>query len=925
MDQNFTTPMMKQYQEIKKQYQDCLLFFRMGDFYELFMEDAFTGARVLNITLTSRAKGKDGRIPMAGVPYHAVDSYLTKLVKAGYKVAICEQVSEPNKYGIVDREVIRVVTPGTVFDENALNQKENNYIVALSIKDDKLAFTIADVSTGYFSTQEIEFNNLESTILNEFTKIKPIECILPDDLYNDHEILRVLKSTSNFINIYPFQDWDKYSSNASSYLKKRLKVATLESFGVDKLELALETSAALLAYLEYTQKTNLTHIKKITLLNSADSLILDRSSMINLELFSTIREHDTRGSLHAILDQTKTSMGGRLLKQWIAQPLVKKEEIEKRYDAIEEIINDQKVKEQLEVKLESLHDIERILSRLSVKIGNARDLVNLKNALIITLELKQSLISYPSSEAQAKSRSLQKTSSRLRSNNSGLLEQLYKQISPKIQDVIDLIEQHIVDEPPIDLRSGGLIKNGINQKLDKLRSRVSKSKDWVVTLETQERERTGISSLKVRFNKVFGFYIEISKANLHLAPDNYYRKQTLVNGERFITPELKEQEEIILTSEETINELEYEIFEEVLLQVLDRTQILQEAAEALATLDCIVNFAHLAIKNQYIRPKLLYSGEIRIKGGRHPVVEKLLTDKQFVPNDVALDNISQSLWLITGPNMAGKSVFIRQVALIVLMAQMGCFVPAESAHISIVDRIFVRSGASDVITSNMSTFMVEMVETAHILHHATKNSLIVMDEIGRGTSTYDGISIAWAVAEYLVKNFKSSPKTLFATHYHELQTLEEQFPNQIRNYHMAVADEKGEPIFLHTILPGGASHSFGVAVAKLAGVPDKVIKRAQEILKSLENREHPKSNFYSSSERNESRSYNNLVLDDAPPSIGKYSRGARTINIADRLIHKELENLDISQMTPLQALNKLADLKDKVKLSQKEERVLEVD
>ncbi len=794
-----------------------------------------------------------------------------------------------------------------------------------------MSYSIADVSTGYFATTQIQFDHLETVIKNEFSKLRPTECILSDELYNDPDALRILQGFSG-LNIFPFHEWDQYSSSPSAILKKHFGLKSLESFGIHRNEIDLETASVLLGYLRYTQKTDLNHIKKIELLNNSDYLIMDRSSVINLELFSTIREHDTRGALLSILDQTKTSMGGRLLKQWISKPLINKEKIEERYDAISEILKDESLREKLETQLADLHDIERLLSRLSVKIGNARDLVNLKNGLIVTLEIKKTLEEFSHSN---KKRSWSSQDDKAgRSSSSKLLGALGKSINPKIQDVIDVIDKTIADEPPIDLRSGSLIKEGIDLKLDKLRNRVSKSKDWILELEITERERTGIGSLKVRFNKVFGFYIEISKSNLSSIPDNYFRKQTLVNGERFITLELKEHEEIILTAQETICDLEYKIFEQTLQEVLKYTEILQNASKALAVLDCIVDFSTLAIKNQYVRPKLLYSGEIRIKNGRHPVVEKLLDDSQFVPNDVALDNISQSLWIITGPNMAGKSVFIRQVAVISLMAQMGCFVPADSAHLSIVDRIFVRSGASDVITSGLSTFMVEMVETAHILHHATKNSLIVMDEIGRGTSTYDGISIAWAVAEYLVRQFKQTgpssakasagkAKVLFATHYHELQALEEKFPNLIKNYHMAVADQEGEPIFLHTILPGGTSHSFGIAVAKLAGMPEEVIKNAFEMLHQLEKRDsssNAQTTVVIPARQSASGGKAGIQIDQG------ISHGVRNDNIIiDHLIHKELEQLDISSITPLQALNKLADLKDKIKILQQEEKSLNLD
>lgn len=889
--QNFTTPMMKQYQKIKQKYLDCLLFYRMGDFYELFMEDAHTGARVLNITLTSRPKGRDGRIPMAGVPYHAVDTYLAKLVKAGYKVAICEQVSLPNKYGIVDREVIRVVTPGTVLDEKALEKKENNYIVSLAIDGKTLALTVADLSTGFFSTTQINFEDSQQIIRDELSRLNPSECILPENLYNDPEILKVLKQQKG-LNIYCFHEWNTFTTNSKRFLKKHFGVSTLASFDIEDKDLAIQTSAALLGYLKQTQKATVSHIKKITTLSTDEYVTLDRATMINLELFSTIREHDTRGSLLSIIDNTQTAMGGRLLKQWVCKPLTEKTEIDKRHDAVELFLNMPEKRLEISDYLKQISDIERILSRLSVGLGNARDLLNLKFSLKTIIELKKCIEAVILSEAKDLMRFFGVKPQNDNTNKAELVQELSGRISTKIGEIISIIEKNITSEPPIELKSGGLIKPGVDEKLDNLRNRVAKSKEWILDLEKKERDRTGIASLKVRFNKVFGFYIEISRANLHLAPKDYLRKQTLVNGERFITPELKEHEEIILTAEEKINNLEYQIFLKVLEEVLGYISVLQEAANSIANIDCLVSFATLSEKNEYIRPTLLYSGEIRIKGGRHPVVEKLLQDSQFVPNDVTLDNINQQLLLITGPNMAGKSVFIRQVAIIVLMAQIGCFVPAKQANISLVDRIFVRSGASDVITSGLSTFMVEMVETANILHHATKNSLIILDEIGRGTSTYDGISIAWAVAEYLVSN-NTNPKTLFATHYHELQVLEEHFPTKIKNYHMAVADDSGDPVFLYTLLVGGASHSFGVAVAKLAGIPESVIKRANELLKTLEKRDL---------DEDEKVSYET-------PSINQ---------IIEHSIYKELENLDIANITPLEAMNKLAEMKEKAKLTHNE-------
>lgn len=883
----FSTPMMKQYRDIKKKYSDCLMLYRMGDFYELFLEDAIIGSQILNITLTKKAGGKDGQIPMAGVPYHAVDTYLSKLVKAGYKVAICEQLSPPNKRGLVERDVVRVVTPGTLLDENSLDKKENNYIIALTIEGNILAISAADISTGFFTTGEFVFEDLSQVLSDELSKLKPSECILPEDLYNDGELLKILKQQHN-LHIFPYLNWQEITIRSKRMLKKHFGVSTLASFGIEQKPYAIKTSAVLLTYLKETQKGNVSHIKKISSFEKEDGLILDRSSLINLELFSTIRDHETKGTLLSVLDQTVTAMGGRLLKTWIKKPLVQKDRIEERYDALEYFVKESALRDKLRENLKEIPDIERLLSRLSVNLGNARDLVNLKISLQSVLYIK----------------------SLLEISSVPYIKKIAKNISPSIKKVITYIDEIIVEEPPIGIKEGRMIQSGVNKKLDMLRSTINNSKDWILELETEERKKTGINSLKIKFNKVFGFYIEISNSNLHLVPSTYNRKQTLVNAERYITKELKEHEEIILNAEEKINEIEYALFTEALEYVLRFTEEIQIVAHNIGILDCILNFSYISEKNKYIRPTLLYSGEIKIQEGRHPVVETLLEDKQFVPNTVTLDNVSQQLLIITGPNMAGKSVFIRQVALLVLMAQIGCFVPAKSAHISIVDRIFVRSGASDVITSGLSTFMVEMVETAHILHFATKKSLIIMDEIGRGTSTYDGISIAKAVAEYLVTNSKPSPKTLFATHYHELQKLEEEYPNQIKNFHLSVIEEKGEPVFLHSILPGGASHSFGVQVAKLAGVPKQVIDRAFEILQTLEFRDVEKG-----------KEYNHLpvVLNSFKSSSNDTEEIISHIqndSVINQLLLKEIEQLDIGNITPLEALNKLAELKNKFKMVQ---------
>lgn len=861
MQASLSTPMMKQYLKLKKEYPDCLLFFRVGDFYELFLDDAHIGSQVLNITLTSRSKGSAEKIPLAGVPFHAVDSYLTKLVKAGYKVAICEQMSEPQKYGIVDREVVRIVTPGTVLDEKALEQKENNYIVSIDKNETRLGLAVADISTGKFEIKDFELRFFETEIMNILMRIQPSECILSKSLYDQPSFLKVLKRQTG-MNIYCFQDWSQYSSRATEMLQKQFGLKITTVLGLERKSPVQQAAAALLGYLRYTQKDKVKHFTAVSQLVSQQEMNLDRSTIINLELFSTLRDREKEGSLVHLLDETVTAMGGRTLRDWIRKPLITKEEIEARHEAVAMLLKDRKRYLRLREILADIGDIERIVSRLSVGIGNARDLIHLMHSLKQSLVLKEHL-----------------------SESASLLKKIKTAISDHIVPVISTIEQEILDEPAIDLRTGGLIKTGVSKELDTLRAEVSVNKDWIKEMEATERKKTGISSLKVRFNEVFGFYIEISKANIHLAPGYYLRKQTLVNGERFITKELKEKEERILAAQERINDLEYEIYMNVLRQVLEYIAPLQQSAQAVGSIDCLVTFAMLAEKYRYVRPIIKENGELEIENGRHPVVEQLL-ESDFVPNTVKLGSNKNQLMIITGPNMAGKSVLVRQVAMILFLSQIGSFVPADTATLPVVDRIFVRSGASDVITAGLSTFMVEMVETAHILDSATERSFIVMDEIGRGTSTYDGISIAWAIAEYLVTHRTMRPMTLFATHYHELQKLEDLYPSRIQNYHMAVGEKEGTPIFLHTLTRGSSSNSYGVAVAKLAGLPHEVVQNAKHTLYNLEHKSAEQKNMQKENKKLSSNNFEDFV--------------------------EIMKKVSIDNTTPLQALEILVKLKNKL-------------
>ncbi len=810
-EREFSTPMMQQYLRIKAEYPDCLLFFRLGDFYELFLDDALLGAEILNITLTARPRGGDGDIPMAGVPFHAADGYIAKLVRAGHKVAICEQVSDPSAKGLVDRAVVRIITPGTQLSEQAVRATENRYVLSLFEHKNRVGVAWADISTGDFQVAELPLGESLAVALEpELLRFNPAECIVNTAHYERPELLAVLRRHTGLM-VYHYPDWDRDARPSAKHVERQFGVQALAGFGITTGSVAHKAASALLGYLKYTQQAEVPQCWELRTYAPEAFVALDQATVANLEVFQSVRGRGQDGTLLQFLAHTKTAGGGRLLRTWLRQPLAELLPIEERLAAVERLVQEKSLRIRLREDLRSVGDIERIVSRLSVGLGTARDLVAMSQSVVAAQRIDELLAAAEQSEFLV--------------NFSALLRDC--------SVIATVIDEQLLPDPSADIRGGKMFSDGYSAELDELRSMLGGSKAWVKNLETQERERTGIGTLKVRYNKVFGYYIEISRGQLAAVPPEYERKQTLVNAERFITPELKEKEVIILTAQEKAQELEYQLFVELVEQVLAHRQPLLQLAAALSWLDCIAAFAHLAVEQRLVRPQFTTDGSIGIKAGRHPVVEQALGDTLFVPNDTLLNQSDHQLLVLTGPNMAGKSVYMRQVAVVVLLAHIGCFVPAQTAEISLVDRIFVRSGASDAIAGGLSTFMVEMVETAFILQHATERSLVILDEIGRGTSTYDGISIAWAVAEHLTQRHS---KTLFATHYHELQQLESEFPKAIRNYHLAVAEHNGEPVFLHTLTEGAASHSYGVAVARLAGVPKGVTERAEELLREMETR-----------------------------------------------------------------------------------------
>lgn len=797
------TPMMRQYFEIKENYKECILFFRLGDFYEMFFEDAETAARELELVLTGRDCGLEKRAPMCGIPFHASNSYIGRLVAKGYKVAICEQVEDPKcAKGIVKRDVIKVITPGTYTDSSFVEETKNNYIMTIyaDLERNRCSLAITDISTGDFLATEGELE--KGVILDEISKFNPKEIILLDSL--DQELIKDITLTTPAL----------ISRKPIEYFEENFEEVLNNQFGEKSNSLSLmvkKSSNALVKYILDTQKISLTNINDIEVYSLVDFMTIDLSSRRNLELTENLREKSKKGSLLWVLDKTETSMGSRMLRRWIEEPLVNKEKITLRLNAVEELFNDLSLNDSLKEALHDIYDIERILGKISNKNANAKDLIALKTSIGKIPNVKGIIENCTSS----------------------LLNDYYNNLDD-LRDIYELLEKSIKEDPSLTLKDGDLIKDGFNSEIDELRLAKTNGKDWISSLENREREFTGIKSLKVGFNKVFGYYIEISKANYSSIPEGrYIRKQTLANAERFITPELKEIEEKLLGASEKLCSLEYNIFLDIRNEVENHIDRLKTTAKIIAELDCISNLAFVALENDFIKPEINEDGETKIENGRHPVVEKVIPKGEFIPNDTIINKDDNQLLIITGPNMAGKSTYMRQVAIITLMCQIGSFVPASKANISVVDKIFTRIGASDDLAGGKSTFMVEMWEVSNILKNATENSLVLLDEVGRGTSTYDGLSIAWSVIEYICKNKNLRCKTLFATHYHELTKLEGEI-HGVRNYSVAVKEVDNNIIFLRKIIEGGADQSYGIEVAKLAGIPDEVINRAKEILEKLE-------------------------------------------------------------------------------------------
>ncbi|NIM99219.1 MAG: DNA mismatch repair protein MutS [candidate division Zixibacteria bacterium] len=857
------TPLMQQYFKIKTHYPEEIVFFRMGDFYEMFGEDAKVASRILGIALTSRGQIKGRKIPLAGIPYHAGDRYLAKLLKAGKKVVVCEQVEDPKlAKGIVKREVVEIITPGTVTLDGVIEGSETNYLASLSADEDKMGLSILDLSTGEFKLDQGD----KSKVLEKLGVLRPSEIIIADAWSKDR--ITNIESSLGDATITTIDGWKFDYDLGYQMLTEHFKVSSLDGFGCQNLKLGISAAGAILAYLKQTRKPLLSHINKLSPFHDDEAMFLDANTIRNLELLAPLRTGEKGATLFSLLNRTKTAMGARLLRSWIIRPLLNPGKIKERQEAIEELIGNKSLSNDLVSRIKNVSDLERLAGKIGCGKANPKDLIWLKNSLIQIPDII----------------------SVLKETRCHLLISIKKNL-PEISHLVRLIEGSIVDDPPLILTEGGMIKSGYSSDLDGLKEEIKGSKQWIANLQEEERKRAGIPSLKVGFNKVFGYYIEVTKPHLSKVPQEYIRKQTMVNAERFVTPQLKEKEAHILGAEERIFKLEYHLFLEIRSKVAEETQKIQKTAELVSILDVLLSLKEVAEKFKYVRPQVNLDAEITIDDGRHPVIENVLEPGSFVPNNTAIGGQDEQIHIITGPNMAGKSTYLRQVGLIVLLAQMGSYVPAKSARIGLVDRIFTRVGATDYLTLGQSTFLVEMIETANILNNATPKSLILLDEVGRGTSTFDGLSIAWAVTEYIHNNPKVSSKTLFATHYHELTELAK-FLSRVKNYQVAVKQWQDEVVFLRKIVPGGCDDSYGIQVARLAGIPKHVLERANKILADLEAGE----------------------LSGAKPagvSPQPVSYQLSIFSPKDSLITEELKKLDIETIKPIDALNKLNELKRK--------------
>ena len=865
--------MMQHYLQTKEEYKDCILFYRLGDFYEMFFEDAKIVSKELELTLTGKSCGLEERAPMCGVPFHAADTYINRLVAKGYKVAICEQVEDPKTAkGIVKREVIKIVTPGTNTDMASLDETCNNYIMCISLEDDIYGIATSDVTTGEFLVSEVDSDR---KLLDEINRFSPSEIICNEEFNISGFDIADLRDRLN-ISVSVLDSWFFGEDLAKETLLMHFNTKTLISLGLEDYDAGVIASGALLKYLYETQKNSLNNILDIHPYSIGKYMIIDSSSRRNLELVETMREKQKRGSLLWVLDKTKTAMGARLLRSYVKQPLIDKDEIIKRQDFIEELNSKEICREELRAFLAPIYDLERLITRITYQSANPRDMIAFRNSLQMLPDIKNVL--------------------------DGLNCDLAEEIKNDFDCLVDLhklLLDSIQEEPPISVRDGDIIRQGYNEEVDRLRNAKTEGKTWLAELEAKEKESTGIKNLRIKYNKVFGYYLEVTNSFKDLVPDYYVRKQTLTNAERYITPELKELEDTILGSEDRLVSLEYELFRQVRDEIAGNVSRIQKTAHALAALDAFVSLALVASQNNYCRPDINTEGVINIKGGRHPVVEKMITNDLFIDNDTYLDNGNNRISIITGPNMAGKSTYMRQSALIVLMAQIGSFVPATSADIGIVDRIFTRVGASDDLASGQSTFMVEMNEVANILRNATANSLLILDEIGRGTSTFDGLSIAWAVVEHISNPELLGAKTLFATHYHELTELEGKLDN-VNNYCIAVKEKGDDIVFLRKIIKGGADKSYGIQVAKLAGLPDSVVERAKVIVNNL-------------LENDITGIVKNISVETIQPQITEVRQLSLFDNDDTNEVLDEIKNLDLANLTPIEALNKLYELQKKAK------------